>query len=85
MNRIPVAAATPAIGRPVVVTRRYPVHGVIELFATVVFQDGPASAAVVRVTQPAGLYQRGDCFVARVTELEPAAFPSAAAMNWSMP
>ena len=52
---------------------RYPVHGAVELmFFSAVFEDGPAPAAVVRVTQDAGLYLQGNLFVARVTELEPA-------------
>jgi hypothetical protein len=51
---------------------RYPVEAVVELFATVVFQDGPASAALLRVTEDAGLYREGNLFVARVSEFEPA-------------
>ncbi|HLN66498.1 MAG TPA: hypothetical protein VK280_04415 [Streptosporangiaceae bacterium] len=51
---------------------RYPVEAVVELFAIVVFQGGPASAAVVRVTESAGLYREGNLFVARASELEPA-------------
>jgi hypothetical protein len=70
------ATAALSYGCPVTVTRRYPVYGVVELFATIVFHDGPAPAAVVRVTQSAGLYHRGDCFVARVSELEPAGVTS---------
>jgi hypothetical protein len=74
---------TARTGAPVSVVRggtnplcRYPVQGVVELFATVVFQGGPASAAVVRVTQSAGLYRRGDLFIARVSDLEPAGVTS---------
>jgi hypothetical protein len=74
-----MTARTPGNGDHVSVIRggtnprcRYPVEAVVELFATVVFQDGPAPAAVVRVTRSAGLYRRGDLFVARVSELEPA-------------
>ena len=74
---------TARLGAPVSVVRggtnpwcRYPVAAVVELFATVVFQDGPASAAVVRVTQTAGLYREGDLFVARVSDLKPAGVTS---------
>ena len=61
-----------SIGHPVTVTRRYPVEAVVESYATVVFQDGPAPAAVLRVTANAGLYREGDVLIARVSELEPA-------------
>jgi hypothetical protein len=71
--------STPALGAPVSVVRggtnprcRYPVEAVVELFATVVFTDGPSPAAVLRVTADTGLYREGDLFIARVSELEPA-------------
>jgi hypothetical protein len=72
----------PVLGASVSVIRggtnprcRYPVEAVVELFATVVFTDGPAPAAVLRVTADAGLYRTGELFIARVSELEPAAAP----------
>ena len=63
-------------GLPVTVTRGgrngYPVHGTVELmYFSAVFTDGPAPAAVIRVTRTAGLYQQGDLFIARLAELEP--------------
>lgn len=62
------------IGSPVTVTRNgYPVHGTAEVaFFSAVFTEGILPAAVVRVTQTAGLYREGDLFIARLSELEPA-------------
>ena len=65
-----------SIGSPVTVTRGgrngYPVHGTAELmYFSAVFTDGPAPAAVIRVTRTVGLYREGDLFVARLAELEP--------------
>ena len=64
----------PTLRAPVIVTRNgYPVQGTVVLMHfSAVFNDGPAPAAVIRVTETTGLYREGDVFVARVTELEPA-------------
>jgi len=62
----------PTLREQVIVTRNgHPVQGTVELMHfSAVFNDGPAPAAVIRVTETTGLYWEGDLFVARLTELE---------------